>query len=239
MSSPGRDMPGPTPKRVFVFRHVPFEDLGLIRGPLQGRGVSIEYADLYRQGAAVPDVTRASGLIFMGGPMSANDDLSCLRQEMALIARAVERGQPVLGVCLGAQLIAKALGAKVYRNAVKEIGWFEIHLTEAAARDALFAGLGPAETVFHWHGETFDLPPGAAWLAYSEACRNQAFRAGANVYGLQFHLEVTPGMIEDWCAQDANCVDVRELDAPIDARRNSGRLAELASMVFSRWCDLL
>src|ERR1039458_4954469 len=100
-------MPGPPPKRVLAFRHVPFEDLGLIRAPLEERGISIEYADLYRPGAPVPDVTRAAGLIFMGGPMSANDDLSYLRQELQLISRAAERSQPILGVCLGAQLIAK------------------------------------------------------------------------------------------------------------------------------------
>ncbi|MGA9623052.1 MAG: hypothetical protein WBQ65_01170, partial [Bryobacteraceae bacterium] len=144
-----------------------------------------------------------------------------------------------LGVCLGAQLIAKALGAKVYRNPVKEIGWFEIHFTGAAARDPLFAGVGPSETVFHWHGETFDLPPGAERLAYSEACRNQAFRFAAGVFGLQFHLEVTPAMIEDWSAQDANCGDVRELATPIDPRQNAARLALLSSVVFGRWCDLL
>src|ERR1039457_4006716 len=120
--------------RVFAFRHVPFEDLGLIRASLEERGISIEYADLYHPGAPVPDTTQAAGLIFMGGPMSANDDLPWLRQELKLISRAVERRQPVLGVCLGAQLIAKALGSRVYQNAVKEIGWFEIHLTAAAAR---------------------------------------------------------------------------------------------------------
>jgi GMP synthase-like glutamine amidotransferase len=222
----------PFPYRVFVFRHIPYEDLGLIRAPLEERGISIEYADLYRPGPPPPDITQAAGLIFMGGPMSANDDLPYLRQELQLIAQAVERRQPVLGVCLGAQLIAKALGAKVYRNPVKEIGWFEIHFTGAAARDPLFAGVGPAETVFHWHGETFDLPPGAERLAYSEACRNQAFRAAAGVYGLQFHLEVTPAMIEDWCDRDANCGDV-------DARLNAARVAALSSLVFGRWCDLL
>ncbi len=232
-------MPNLSSKPVFVFRHVPFEDLGLIRAPLEARGISIEYADLYRPGAPVPDVTQAAGLIFMGGPMSANDDLPYLRQELQLIAQAVERRQPVLGVCLGAQLIAKALGAKVYRNPVKEIGWFEIHFTGAAARDPLFAGVGPSETVFHWHGETFDLPPGAERLAYSEACRNQAFRFAAGVFGLQFHLEVTSAMIEDWSAQDANCGDVRELATPIDPRQNAARLALLSSVVFGRWCDLL
>ena len=218
--------------RVFAFRHVPFEDLGLIRASLEERGISIEYADLFRPGATAPDITQVAGLIFMGGPMSANDDLPWLRQELQLISQAVDRRQPVLGVCLGAQLIAKALGSRVYQNAVKEIGWFEIHLTEAAARDALFAGIGPVETVFHWHGETFDLPPGAERLAWSEACCNQAFRARANTYGLQFHLEVTPAMIEDWCARDANRGDV-------DARRNAARLAALSSIVFGRWCDLL
>jgi len=218
--------------RVAAFRHVPFEDLGLIRASLEERGISIEYADLFRPGAPVPDITQAAGLIFMGGPMSANDDLPWLRQELQLISHAMDLRQPVLGVCLGAQLIAKALGARVYRNAVKEIGWFDIHLTEAGARDALFAGIGPVETVFHWHGETFDLPPGAERLAWSEACRNQAFRAHANTYALQFHLEVTPATIEDWCARDANCGDV-------DPRRNAARLAELAGVVFGRWCDLL
>lgn len=232
-------MPGPHPTRVLVFRHVPFEDLGLIRPALEERGVSIEYADLYRDGAQLPDVTRAAGLIFMGGPMSANDDLPYLRQEMRCIVEAVERKQPVLGVCLGAQLIARALGARVFRNPAKEIGWFDVHLTRAAARDALFAGLHQTETVFHWHGETFDLPPGAAWLAYSDGCRHQAFRIGANVYGLQFHLEVTPGMIADWCAQDANRGDVRELDAPIDPQHIAGRLAELSELVFGGWCHRL
>jgi len=225
--------------RVVVFRHVPFEGLGLIQPALEERDVSVDFPDLFHEGAAVPDISSVAGIIIMGGPMSANDDLPYLRQELEIIRQAVERRQPVLGVCLGAQLIAKALGARVYANPVKEIGWFDVHLTEAGRQDPVLAGLDGRETVFHWHGETFDLPHGADWLAYSEACRHQAFRAGSNVYGLQFHLEVTPEMIADWCAQDANCGDVRELQAPPDPHLNSKRLANLSRLVFGRWCALL
>ena len=224
--------------RVLAFRHVPFEHLGRIEPELARRGIGIDYADLYLPGAAAPDPSRYAGLIFMGGPMSVNDGLPYLEQEAGWIAEAVEAGRPVLGVCLGAQLIAKALGARVYRNAVKEIGWFDIELTGEGARDPLFTGAGPRETVFHWHGETFDLPAGARWLASSADCPHQAFRVGANVYALQFHLEVTPEMIADWCAQDANCGDMREVGTPIDPAKNAARLTELSHQVFGRWCDL-
>jgi len=225
--------------RVLAFRHVPFEGVGLIAPALEERGLSLEYVDLYGPQAKLPQVTDAAGLIFLGGPMSVNDPLPYLTQESDLIVQAVERGQPVLGICLGSQLIARALGGRVYRNPQKEIGWFDIRLTEAASTDALFSGVNPLETVFHWHGETFELPAGATHLAYSDACRNQAFRVGSNVYGLQFHLEVTPAMIADWCAQDENCGDVRELDAPIDPWLHAERLARLSQSVFGRWCDLL
>jgi GMP synthase-like glutamine amidotransferase len=225
--------------RVLVFRHVPFEGLGLIEPALTASGIGFEYAGLYAPGAPAPDPAAADGLIFMGGPMSVNGDLAYLRQEERYIAQAVACGKPVLGVCLGAQLIAHALGASVYRNPVKEIGWFPVTWGEAAATDPLFAGLPPVDTVFHWHGETFDLPPGAVPLASSAACRNQAFRAGRNVYGLQFHLEVTPAMVADWSAQDANSGDVRELDRPPDPHYNAARLVELSSIVFGRWTRLV
>jgi GMP synthase-like glutamine amidotransferase len=225
--------------RVLAFRHVPFEHLGRIEPELASRGIGIDYADLYQPGAAEPDPARYHGLIFMGGAMSVNDGLPYLEREARWIAQAVAAGRPVLGVCLGAQLIAKALGARVYRNPVKEIGWFEIELTGEGAADPLFAGAAQRETVFQWHGETFDLPPGARWLASSPACRHQAFRIGASAYALQFHLEVTPEMIADWCSQDLNCGDMRELRAPIDFAYNAPRLSTLAQQVFGRWCDLL
>ena len=224
--------------RVLAFRHVPFEHLGLIADSLARRGIECRYVDLY-QSFEAPSPDDADGFIFMGGPMSVNDDLPYIRQELRLIEQAVARGKPVLGVCLGSQLIARALGGRVYRNPVKEIGWYEVRFTKAARQDGLFAGLHGPELVFHWHGETFDLAAGAELLASSDACRQQAFRVGGNVYGLQFHLEVTPEMIADWCAQDANCGDMREIERPIDPARNAPRLRELSRQVFGRWCDLL
>jgi GMP synthase-like glutamine amidotransferase len=225
--------------RVVAFRHVPFEGLGHIQPILEERGIAIEFADLYHPGVQAPETTTAAGLIFMGGPMSVNDSLPYLEQEIEYIRRAAKAGQPVLGVCLGAQLVAKALGARVYRNPVGEIGWFALRPTSAAGEDPLFQGFRDSETVFHWHGETYDLPANATLLACSERCRNQAFRLGPFIYGLQFHLEVTPEMISDWCQQDANCGDVRELNSLPDPNHNAGRLVELSRQVFGGWADLL
>ena len=225
--------------KVFAFRHVPFEDVGYIRPVLESRAISIECVDLYREGALLPDVSQASGLIFMGGPMSANDGLEYLRHEMNLIRAAHERGQPLLGVCLGSQLIARALGAPVYRNPQKEIGWFDIELTCDAEHDAIFSGLARTLPVFHWHSETFDLPDGSVWLAQSDACRHQAYRVGRSTYGLQFHCEVTPEMITDWCLQDENCGDVRELKEPIDPFLHSRPQQELSQHLFGAWAGLL
>jgi GMP synthase (glutamine-hydrolysing) len=224
------------PRKVLACRHVPFEDLGSIADSLAAHGIEYEYADLYA--GDEPDIRDADGLILMGGPMSANDDLPYLRQELKLIGEAASTGLPILGVCLGSQLIAKALGARVYRNPVKEIGWYKVRWTEAAARDPLHHDLSGSETVFQWHGETFDLPAGAELLATSEACRQQAFRAGSNIYGLQYHLEVTPGIIADWLRQDANCGDVREISMPVDPHAHAQRLKEIATQVFGRWCSL-
>jgi GMP synthase (glutamine-hydrolysing) len=224
--------------RVLAFRHVPFEGAGRLHPVLEARGISIDYVDLYAGGAAA-DIAAAAGLIFLGGPMSVNDPLPYLGCEIEIIRSAIEEGKPVLGICLGSQLIAKALGAAVYPNDSKEIGWFDIHLTEAGAADPLFAGVGRTETVFHWHGETFDLPSGSARLAYSTACANQAVRFADTAYGLQFHLEITREMIADWCLQDENCGDVRELEEPLDPGLHTERLTTLSSLIFGHWCDLL
>jgi GMP synthase-like glutamine amidotransferase len=222
--------------RVLIFRHVPFEGAGYLETALRDRGIPFDYADLYNSAAPTREPGGDQALVFLGGPMSVNDSLPYLRREEQYIRDAISRGVPVLGVCLGAQLIAKALGAKVQPNRASEIGWFELQFTAAASGDPLFDGLHAAK-VFHWHSETFDLPPGAELLASSELCTNQAFRIGDRVYGMQFHLEVTPAMIADWCLQDENCGDVRELTSIPDPYYDSARLAELAMRVFGSWCD--
>ena len=136
-------------------------------------------------------------------------------------------------------MIARTLGARVYRNAIKEIGWFDIQLTQAGAADPVFNGLNPKETVFHWHSDTFDLPAGTVLLARSDRTERQAFKYGKAVYALQFHLEVTDQMIVNWCRQDENCGDARELRAQPDPRANRNRLNHIAQLVFEQWCDLL
>jgi GMP synthase-like glutamine amidotransferase len=217
---------------VLAIRHVPFEHMGYLADVLDRECVSYRYVDTPE---SAPLLEGIEGLVVMGGPMSANDELPYLRVELKLIEQAAARKLPILGICLGAQLIAKALGAKVYPNAEKEIGWRAVQWTEAAANDPLFSGFRDPETVFHWHGDTFDLPANAEWLAWSSACRNQAFRAGSNIYGLQFHAEVTPEMIADWLEEDLNCGDVRELTEPVDPFDHAAGQRELADVVFTRW----
>lgn len=224
---------------VLAFRHVPFEPLGLIADALWARGFEYQYVDLAADPDFDPPLDQADALIFMGGPMSVNDPLPWITRELSLIERGLARNLPLLGICLGSQLIAKALGSLVYPNPVKEIGWAPVYLTDAAASDPLLGGIAGPETIFHWHGETYDLPRGAELLAYSDACRNQAFRIGDNVYGFQFHLEATPEMITQWRLEDANEGDMREVTTPIDVNLNRGRLAELAEIVFGRWCNLV
>lgn len=192
--------------RVQVLQHVWFEDIGSMAPWLTARGVRIGYTRFYEPEAALPDPRTLDLVIAMGGPMSVNDEslYPWLRAEKAFIAEAIRRGTPVVGVCLGAQLIASALGARVYPNPVKEIGWFPIEAVQGEDHEGAFR-FPPRIAVFHWHGETFDLPPGAVHLARSAACAHQAFQIGRSVIGMQFHLETTPvtaGLIIDNCRQE-------------------------------------
>jgi GMP synthase (glutamine-hydrolysing) len=173
-----------------VLQHVPFEGPAAIADWAAARGVSMTIAHLYR-GDPLPGLPAFDILTVMGGPMSANDEaaFAWLAPEIGLVRDAIDAKMTVLGVCLGAQIIAKALGAKVYAGSHKEIGWFPVQRTETA--HALFEGLPAEFTPFHWHGETFDLPANAERLAKTPVTANQAFAVGMKVLGLQFHMEAT------------------------------------------------
>jgi GMP synthase-like glutamine amidotransferase len=216
--------------RVRVLQHVPFEGPALIGRRLCERGHTLETTALYRYelGESLPEPASFDWLILMGGPMSVNDvdSLPWLTPELELTARAIDEGKTVLGICLGAQLIAASRGARVYPNYYREIGWFPVTPRparaevpgEAAADPEELFGRFPAEIpALHWHGETFALPRGAHLLAASDACVNQAFSLGERVLGLQFHLEATPEstaeLIEGAAAdlrQDGPYVQTRE-----------------------------
>lgn len=178
--------------RVHYFQHVAFEGLGSIAAWLTARGIEIAGTRV-DQAAAWPELADVDWLIVLGGPMSVNDEQrhAWLVAERAFIRAAVEQGKRVLGICLGAQLIASALGAKVYPNTAREIGWFPITAVPGAPDHSAFH-FPAAALVFHWHGDTFDLPVGSIHLARSLACENQAFQVGRRVVGLQCHLETTP-----------------------------------------------
>ena len=194
--------------QAHFFQHVPFENLGAIEPWLRASGYSISQTAFFQPSFSLPSVDTIDLLIVLGGPMSVNDEAQYpwLVREKEFIRQAIAAGKPILSICLGAQLMANALGAKVYPNAVKEIGWFPIMGQQGESEESksdLFQFPSSLE-VFHWHGETFDLPPGAELIASSEACEHQAFQIGRSAIGLQCHLETTPTAAQ---ALVDNCAD--------------------------------
>lgn len=180
-----------TVKRVHYLQHVPFEGLGSMENWFSESDYQITRT-LFTETSDLPDPSEIDILVVMGGPMSVNDEeeFPWLSKEMAFVSRVIDAELPVLGVCLGAQLIAKVLGSHIYPNGEKEIGWFPVFGKDSTSNAAFSF---PDEIkVFHWHGETFDLPEGASLLASSDVCKNQAFLYRDRVMGLQFHLETTP-----------------------------------------------
>ena len=186
-----------------ILQHVPYEGPASMVPWLKAAGYQIAPVHLY-MGDPLPAMDAVSFLAVMGGPMSVNDEDQhpWLRREKTFIRRAIEAGKPVLGVCLGAQLIASVLGARVYPNPVKEIGWFPVE--GIPQKDTRLFSFSKSTEVLHWHGETFDLPDGAVHLARSTHCENQAFQYGPRVMGLQFHLEMTPTSL---AALAGHCAD--------------------------------
>ncbi len=184
-------------KPIVIFRHVCIEGPGYLGEFLTEQGIPWQLVCI-DQGETLPESMKAfSGMVLMGGPMSVNDDLPWIEPLLALIRDAVQRDIPLLGHCLGGQLISKALGAEVSRNPVKEIGWGEVMVTPGDEARKWFGDLERFDA-FHWHGETFTLPQGATHLLSSQYCQNQAYSIGKHL-AFQCHVEMTAEMVNDWC----------------------------------------
>ena len=234
-------------RRLLVFQHVPHEILGTLDPLLRGHGFRIRYVNFGRHPDAVPNLDRYHGLIVLGGPMNCDQVTRHrhLATEVAAIQTAIRDGKPVLGICLGSQLLARALGAPVIRHHTKEIGWYDVAATKDGHADPLFRHFEGQEKIFQWHGDTFAIPHGAVHLATSAACEHQAFRFGHNVYGLQFHLEVDEPMIHRWLHAPTNRRELDDLQGVIDpdviARETPGymeRSRQLGDAVFGEFIRL-
>ncbi len=233
--------------KLLVFQHVAWELLGTLDPLLRNHGFRNRYVNFGRHPDTRPSVEGYHGMIVLGGPMNVDqtDEHPHLATEVELIKEALEREMPILGICLGAQLLAKALGATIRANGEKEIGWYNVERTAAGADDPLFSHFRAVEPVFQWHGDTFDIPDGAVHLSSSTACPNQAFRYGENAYGLQFHLEVDEPLIERWLGVPQHLEEIAaEGDHihPDEIRRDTARLTndlhDLSDRVFSEFIDL-
>jgi GMP synthase (glutamine-hydrolysing) len=231
-----------------VLRHVQAEGLGLLANVLRDRGIHHRYLDLPRGDPPPRDLRGVGGLIVLGGPMAVYEAERhpFLATESALVERALAAGRPVLGICLGAQLIASVLGARVYAGEKREVGWAPVTLTPDGRDDGVFGLLEPELTVFHLHGDTYELPADARNLARSALYEQQAFRWGDLVYGLQFHLEFTDTMIARLASEpDSSAyiagagVDPQSLvrDAPTHVRRLGGVVQKIFSEFFAQ-CGL-
>ncbi len=225
-------------KSVLALRHVHFEDLGTLEPFFCERGYQVNYLDATIADLADLETAAHDLLVVLGGPIGVFDDdaYPFLAGELAVVKRRLADGAPLLGICLGAQLIAHALGARVYPLGVKEIGFAPLSLT-AAGRQSPLAALG-ATPVLHWHGDQFDIPPGARRLAGTAIGKNQAFSLGANVLGLQFHLEADGSRIEQWLVGHASELAQAAVDPVLirnQARQAAPRLAAVAREVIGAW----
>lgn len=233
-------MPATPLRRVLVVQHVQAEPLGTLAALLRRRRVRVRYHNAARHPDLRPQLGDCGGVIVLGGPQNLDEQARSphLRLELDLVGEAVARGVPVLGICLGAQILAHALGAAVGRCATPEHGWADLTLSEAGRDDAVTGPFGARAPMFHWHGRTFDLPPGATLLGSSERCAHQAFRIGAKSYGLQFHPEVDAALVGRWLHVYAADLDPGRADAiAADTLRHVGDLQRRATAAFAALID--
>lgn len=237
-------MAGTSMKPVAIFRHLPIEGPGYFATFLDNNHIPWQLIKI-DAGENVPrDIQEFSGLVFMGGPMSVNDDLPWINSSLALIRQAVDIDMPVLGHCLGGQLMAKALGGVINVNPFKEMGWGEVSIPENPVAASWFGDLTHFQT-FHWHGETFSLPPGATNILSSSYCENQAFAMNMHL-GMQCHVEMTARMVRDWCRVAAE--ELATLEGPAvqsiseierDLPRRIEDLNAIAERLYLKWITYL
>ena len=227
---------------VLVFRHSPTEGPGYFATFLDRHDIPWKLVRIDAGDAVPENLNGVSGLCLMGGPMSVNDDLPWIPQVLALIREAVTSDIPVIGHCLGGQLMARALGGSVGANPVKEIGWGDVRVTDAAAARPWLGDTHAPMLAFHWHGETFTLPPGASRILESAYCANQAYVLNDRHIGMQCHVEMTPELIASWCENGAaeiaasNSPGVQSITAmQTDLSARTTQLHQLADKIYSRW----
>jgi GMP synthase (glutamine-hydrolysing) len=228
--------------KALVLQHLACETPGVFEDVLRERGFEIHRVEL-DEGEALPDWKEFDAIVAMGGPMSVNDEheLPWLKDEKRLIRDAVEAGKPYWGVCLGVQLLASSLGARVYTGPKPEVGLFPVTLTEAAMTDPVFAGMPPEFLTLQWHGDTYELPEGAVRLASSHAYPNQSFR-WRNAYGVQFHLESSAEMVWSWADIPEYVADLERTLGPGSApglldevATRADQLRDSGRRLFERW----
>ena len=231
-------------RSVWVLQHNPSENLGTIEGVLRDQKIGFNYVETYTGKPVPAEMAGKAGLIVMGGPMGVYEQARYpfLRDEMRLIESALMMGRPVMGICLGSQLLAAALGAEVKKGKRKELGWHAVTLTELAAQDSLFVAVRPEFWPFHWHGDVFSLPKQSVGLASSQQTPCQAFRYGTNAHGILFHLEVTQEQISQMLSAFGEELheaggEAAEITAQIPRRLPI--LKEIAGEVFGRWASAL
>ncbi|HVY04452.1 MAG TPA: type 1 glutamine amidotransferase [Burkholderiales bacterium] len=230
-------------KPVAIFRHSPTEGPGYFATYLDSRDLPWRLIAI-DEGEPVPSsASEFSGLVFMGGPMSVNDDLPWIPPVLGLIRDASDAEVPVLGHCLGGQLMSKALGGKVGRNPVKEIGWGEVEVADNPQARAWFGPDLKRFESFHWHGETFSIPPGAVRIMGNGVCENQGFVVGKNL-GMQCHVEMTQGLIESWCKSGADEIENARSPAVqkpeqmrVDMANKLAALRGVATRLYDKWVE--
>ncbi len=232
--------------KILVFQHVPYEPLGTLDPLLKEAGFRIRYVNFGRDPHQRPSLGKYEALIVLGGPMNAHqiDTYPNLATEVEVIRQAVDSGMSVLGICLGAQLLAKAVGGRVARNDEREIGWYDVQLTDAGRADPVLSHFARSQKVFQWHEDGISLPAGVPSLASSPASPVQAFRYGEHAYGFQFHLEVDASLVERWLTVPANqpmlAAETGRVDPQVIRQQTNDRIGDLQALsrqTFSRWID--